>query len=85
MGRSAERALLPAGLRDVLPPDAAFEAEAVERLLACSAAQILGIGRRTVLFRRENARAKLQAASPVQADLGRAATAPAGCAPWLGC
>jgi ATP phosphoribosyltransferase regulatory subunit len=30
-------ALLPAGLRDVLPPLAAFEAEAVERLLACVA------------------------------------------------
>ncbi|MEX2008838.1 MAG: ATP phosphoribosyltransferase regulatory subunit, partial [Dongiaceae bacterium] len=39
MGRSAERALLPAGLRDVLPPDAAFEAAVVARLLACFAAQ----------------------------------------------
>jgi len=39
MRRSAERALLPAGLRDVLPPDAAFEAAVVERLLACFAAQ----------------------------------------------
>jgi ATP phosphoribosyltransferase regulatory subunit len=29
-----ESALLPAGLRDVLPPTAAFEAEVVERLLA---------------------------------------------------
>jgi ATP phosphoribosyltransferase regulatory subunit len=28
------KALLPAGLRDVLPPDAAFEASVVERLLA---------------------------------------------------
>ena len=33
-----QRALLPAGLRDVLPPDAAFEAELVERLMACFAA-----------------------------------------------
>jgi ATP phosphoribosyltransferase regulatory subunit len=29
----AARALLPAGLRDILPPDAAFEAAAVERLM----------------------------------------------------
>src|SRR6185503_3849243 len=28
------RALLPAGLRDVLPPDAAFEAQVVEKLIA---------------------------------------------------
>jgi ATP phosphoribosyltransferase regulatory subunit len=32
-------ALLPAGLRDVLPPDAAFEAEVVERLVAFFAAR----------------------------------------------
>jgi ATP phosphoribosyltransferase regulatory subunit len=32
------RALLPAGLRDVLPPDAAFEAQVVEKLIACFAA-----------------------------------------------
>jgi len=85
MRRSAERALLPAGLRDVLPPDAAFEAAVVKRPLACFAARILGIGRRTVLFHPEHVRAKLRAASPVRADLGRAATAPAGCAPWPGC
>ncbi len=30
----AERALLPAGLRDILPPFAAFEAETVSRLMA---------------------------------------------------
>lgn len=29
------KALLPAGLRDILPPSAAFEAELVERLVAC--------------------------------------------------
>ncbi len=34
-----QRALLPTGLRDVLPPNAAFEAEVVERLVACFAAQ----------------------------------------------
>jgi ATP phosphoribosyltransferase regulatory subunit len=33
------KALLPAGLRDVLPPDAAFEAAAVERLMAYFAAR----------------------------------------------
>jgi ATP phosphoribosyltransferase regulatory subunit len=33
-----QRALLPAGLRDVLPPDAAFEAAVVEKLIACFAA-----------------------------------------------
>lgn len=33
------KALLPAGLRDVLPPDAAFEAAVVERLLAFFAAR----------------------------------------------
>jgi ATP phosphoribosyltransferase regulatory subunit len=32
--RSAERALLPAGLSDLLPPDAAFEAGVVDRLAA---------------------------------------------------
>jgi ATP phosphoribosyltransferase regulatory subunit len=32
--RSAERALLPAGLSDLLPPDAAFEASVVDRLAA---------------------------------------------------
>lgn len=39
MSRAAEKALLPAGLRDILPPDAAFEAEVVERVMACFAAQ----------------------------------------------
>ncbi|MCH7887834.1 MAG: ATP phosphoribosyltransferase regulatory subunit, partial [Proteobacteria bacterium] len=34
----ANPALLPAGLRDVLPPDAEFEAGVVERLLATFAA-----------------------------------------------
>lgn len=34
MTRSAERALLPAGLSDLLPPDAAFEASVVDRLTA---------------------------------------------------
>lgn len=29
------KALLPAGLRDILPPSAAFEAELMERLVAC--------------------------------------------------
>lgn len=29
------KALLPAGLRDILPPDAAFEADLIERLIAC--------------------------------------------------
>ncbi len=33
MSRSAETALLPAGLQDVLPPDAAHEAATVERLM----------------------------------------------------
>ena len=32
------KALLPAGLRDVLPPFAAFEAEVIERLMARFAA-----------------------------------------------
>lgn len=31
------KALLPAGLRDILPPDAAFEADLIERLIACFA------------------------------------------------
>src|SRR5690606_22782545 len=35
---AAEKALLPAGLRDILPPDAAFEAAAVGRVMACFAA-----------------------------------------------
>lgn len=35
---NAENALLPAGMRDVLPPDAAFEAAVVERLMASFAA-----------------------------------------------
>ncbi len=34
-----QRALLPTGLRDVLPPNAAFEAEVVERLVACFASR----------------------------------------------
>jgi ATP phosphoribosyltransferase regulatory subunit len=34
LSRSAETALLPAGLQDVLPPDAAHEAATVERLMA---------------------------------------------------
>jgi ATP phosphoribosyltransferase regulatory subunit len=34
MNDLAERALLPAGLRDILPPFAAFEAEIVSRLMA---------------------------------------------------
>jgi len=34
MNDLAERALLPAGLRDILPPFAAFEAETVSRLMA---------------------------------------------------
>ncbi|MFZ5791242.1 MAG: ATP phosphoribosyltransferase regulatory subunit [Pseudomonadota bacterium] len=39
MQGSAEIALLPAGLSDLLPPDAAFEAAVVERLTALFAAQ----------------------------------------------
>lgn len=35
----AQRALLPAGLRDTLPPEAEFEARVVERLMASLAAQ----------------------------------------------
>ena len=38
MDRTADPGLLPQGLRDILPPDAAFEARAVERLLASFAA-----------------------------------------------
>jgi ATP phosphoribosyltransferase regulatory subunit len=34
MSDQENNALLPAGLRDMLPPDAAFEAEVVERLVA---------------------------------------------------
>jgi ATP phosphoribosyltransferase regulatory subunit len=37
MSEPCETALLPAGLRDVLPPDAAFEADVIERLMACFA------------------------------------------------
>lgn len=33
MNETSNKALLPAGLRDILPPDAAFEANAVERLM----------------------------------------------------
>lgn len=39
MTEQHRNALLPAGLRDVLPPDAAFEAEIVERLVAHFAAR----------------------------------------------
>lgn len=39
MTRTADKALLPAGLQDVLPPDAAHEADAVERLIAVFAAR----------------------------------------------
>ncbi|WP_119460233.1 ATP phosphoribosyltransferase regulatory subunit [Rhodospirillaceae bacterium SYSU D60014] len=39
MKEFGEMALLPAGLRDILPPDAAFEARVVERLLAGFTAQ----------------------------------------------
>ena len=35
MTESTEKALLPAGLRDLLPPEAAQEADIVARLLAC--------------------------------------------------
>lgn len=37
MSELQDKALLPTGLYDVLPPDAAFEAEVVERLMACFA------------------------------------------------
>ena len=39
MNEIGKRALLPTGLRDLLPPDAAFEASVAERLLASFAAQ----------------------------------------------
>ena len=39
MNDYADRALLPAGLRDILPPAAAHEADVVRRLLAAFAAQ----------------------------------------------
>jgi ATP phosphoribosyltransferase regulatory subunit len=39
MTNDARRSLLPAGLQDLLPPDAAHEAAVAERLLACFAAQ----------------------------------------------
>lgn len=39
MNEPANRALLPAGLRDLLPTDAAHEAAGVERLMACFASQ----------------------------------------------
>ncbi len=38
MSQPLQRALLPAGLRDLLPPEAAFEASVAERLLAAFAA-----------------------------------------------
>jgi ATP phosphoribosyltransferase regulatory subunit len=37
MDKTAEPGLLPQGARDILPPDAAFEAAMVERLMACFA------------------------------------------------
>lgn len=43
MTRSLNKALLPAGLRDVLPPNASHEAAVVDRLLACFASH--GYGR----------------------------------------
>jgi ATP phosphoribosyltransferase regulatory subunit len=39
MTRGGDKALLPAGLEDGLPPDAAQEAAVIERLLACFAAR----------------------------------------------
>lgn len=39
MTEFANRALLPAGLRDILPPQAAHEADVVHRLMACFTAQ----------------------------------------------
>lgn len=39
MNDLARRGLLPAGMHDILPPDAAFEAEVVERLMAALAAE----------------------------------------------
>jgi ATP phosphoribosyltransferase regulatory subunit len=38
MDRTADPGLLPQGLRDILPPDAGFEARVVEQLLGCFAA-----------------------------------------------
>ncbi len=38
MTKASEKALLPAGLQDVLPPEAAHEAEVVARLVDCFAA-----------------------------------------------
>ncbi len=35
MSRAAEKALLPAGLRDILAPDAAVEAAVVDQVMAC--------------------------------------------------
>jgi len=37
MSETGEKALLPAGLQDILPPEAAREAAVVERLIACFA------------------------------------------------
>jgi len=39
MSREGDKALLPAGLEDGLPPDAAQEAAVIERLIACFAAR----------------------------------------------
>ncbi len=39
MADLARRALLPNGMRDILPPEAAFEADTVERLMAALAAE----------------------------------------------
>ncbi|MFQ6016996.1 MAG: ATP phosphoribosyltransferase regulatory subunit [Kiloniellaceae bacterium] len=39
MTKLGDKALLPAGLQDLLPPNAAQEASVVERLIACFAAQ----------------------------------------------
>jgi len=39
MVQSADKALLPAGLKDVLPPTAAYEADTVERLIGVFAAR----------------------------------------------
>src|SRR5262245_26258485 len=39
MDKTAEPGLLPQGLRDILPPEAGFEAALVERLMACFAAR----------------------------------------------
>lgn len=38
MAKATEKALLPAGLQDILPPHAAHEADLVTRLMACFAA-----------------------------------------------